>query len=409
MDFPDAHSQLPNDDYPTAPVVAAITRVEPSDEDHLEEYLATLQRADGTLQPFIEYLTTGALPPEDRQARRVALTSTKYTLIDQILYRVADDTTLRVIPPSSFRRKLFDEVHGGRFGAHLSGLKVYSELQRHYWWEGIRQDVNDWTQSCLTCTTYHVGRKVRPPLTPLPVSGAFDRVGVDVLQLPRTRRGNQYAVVFVDYLTKSPEVFAVPDQTSVTIAKLLVEEVISRHGVPSEVLSDRGKSYLSGLMKEAELLLGYKKLNTTAYHPQTDGLVERYNRTLISMLAKTTTRGGAEWDEQLPYVLFAYRASRQASTLESPFYLLYGRDPRLPVPEALSPRKNRVTMNLKEYGIELHAKLSAAWELARKSVQRAQKKQKEQYDRRVTPISPFREGERVFLYKPGEKTGKPGN
>ena len=124
------------------------------------------------------------------------------------------------------------------------------------------------------------------------------------------------------------------------------------------------------------------------------------------MLAKTTTRGGAEWDEQLPYVLFAYRASRQASTLESPFYLLYGRDSRLPVPEALSPRKNRVTMNLKEYGIELHAKLSAAWELARKSVQRAQKKQKEQYDRRVTPISPFREGERVFLYKPGEKTGE---
>ena len=126
---------------------------------------------------------------------------------------------------------------------------------------------------------------------------AFDRVGVDVLQLPRTRRGNRYAVVFVDYLTKWPEVYAVSDQTSAT-------KVVSRHGVPSEVLSDRGKSFLSGLMKEVEVLLGFRKVNTTAYHPQTDGLVERYNRTLISMLAKVVHKEGPDWDEMLSYLLF---------------------------------------------------------------------------------------------------------
>ena len=176
--------------------------------------------------------------------------------------------------------------------------------------------------------------------------------------------------------------------------------------MPSEVLSDRGKSVLFGLMKEVEGLLGYSKVNTTAYHPQTDGLVERYNRTLTSMLAKTTTKDGTEWDEQLPYVMFVYRASQQASTHESSFYLLYGRDPRLPVPEVLSPKKTRVTVNLKEYGIEVHAKLSAAWELARKSVKQAQKRQKDHYDRHAMPTLPFREGERVFLYKPEERTGE---
>ena len=75
-----------------------------------------------------------------------------------------------------------------------------------------------------------------------------------------------------------------------------MEEIVSRHGVPSEVLSDCGRAFLSGLMKEVELLLGFKKANTTAYHPQTDGLIERYNRTLTAMLAKTVEKRGPEWD-----------------------------------------------------------------------------------------------------------------
>ena len=152
----------------------------------------------------------------------------------------------------------------------------------------------------LICVTHHTARRVKPPLTPIPVSGAFDRIGVDVVQFPRTSRGNRYAVIFVDYLTKWPEVYAVPDQSSATVARLLVEEVVSRHGVPGEILSDRGRTFLSGLMKEVVTLLGYHKVNTTAYHTETDGLVERYNRTLTAMLAKTVHKGGPEWDEMFP-------------------------------------------------------------------------------------------------------------
>ena len=111
-------------------------------------------------------------------------------------------------------------------------------------------------------------------------------MGVDVIQFPRTQDGTQYAVVFVDYLTKWLEVFAALDQSAATIAKLFVEEIISRHGVPADILLDRGKALLSGLMKEVGLLLGFHKVNTSGYHPQTDGLVERFNQTLITMLAK---------------------------------------------------------------------------------------------------------------------------
>ena len=102
-----------------------------------------------------------------------------------------------------------------------------------------------------------------------------------------------------------------------------MREIVSRHGVPSELLSDRGQAFLSGLLKEVQQQLGYKKVNTSAYHPQTDGLVERFNQTLTAMLAKTVERGGKDWDQRLPFVLFAYRASQQQSTLESSFFSLW--------------------------------------------------------------------------------------
>ena len=126
-----------------------------------------------------------------------------------MLHHVEDDSTLRVIPPTSYRRRLFEEAHAGVCGAHLSDVKVHSTLRRHYWWGGMRRDITSWTRSCLICATYSPGRKYKPPLTPIPVAGPFDRIGVDVLQLPRTKGGNKYAVVFVDYLTKWPEVYAV--------------------------------------------------------------------------------------------------------------------------------------------------------------------------------------------------------
>ena len=90
--------------------------------------------------------------------------------------------------------------------------------------------------------------------------------------------------------------------------------------------------------------MGVKKVNTTAYHPQTDGLVEHFNRTLIDMLAKTT-KAGVEWDERIPYVLFAYRASVQASTGETPFFLLYVRDPPLAT-ELVLPSVRRAVRQL---------------------------------------------------------------
>ena len=232
----DALSRFPlatsADDNPTCGVVATITAGE------TEEGLSAEQRQDTELAVIIQYIETGVLPEDGKLAKQIALTSHLYTLQDGVLYRVEKDATLRVVPPSTFRRRLFQEAHTE---AHLSDTKVHSELQRHSWWDGMRRDITNWTRAFLTCATLNTGRMVRPPLSPIPVSGPFDRVGVDILQLPCTKCGNRYAIVVMDYLTKWPEAFPAPDQSSATVARVLVEEVMSRHGVPSEILSTEAR------------------------------------------------------------------------------------------------------------------------------------------------------------------------
>ena len=147
-------------------------------------------------------MVNGELPTDDRKAREMLLGQSEFTVLDGVLYRLEKDKTLRIIPPTRDRHRLYLEVHEGVFSGHLRQVKVHSQLSRHYWWPGMRKDIDTWCRACVKCASRSVRRAVKPRLTPIPVGGPFDRVGVDVLQLPRTKRGNRYAVVMMDYLTK---------------------------------------------------------------------------------------------------------------------------------------------------------------------------------------------------------------
>ncbi len=149
--------------------------------------------------------------------------------------------------------------------------------------------------------------------------------------LPQSRQGNRHLLVFVDYLTKWPEVYALPEATAEAVARIYVEQIICRHGAPEALLSDRGKQFLSEVLRHVNEYLQVRKINTTPYHPQTDGLVERFNSTLENLLAKFGNDHQDNWDDLLPYVLSAYCMSLHEATGDTPFYLLYGCDPYLPV------------------------------------------------------------------------------
>ena len=366
------------------------------------------QPKDSELNEIILYLEENQLPEDMVKAKKIALESSQYELLNGVLYHTtpAQPGTLCVVVPQDLRTDLLTEAHSGKFSGHFAERRVYNLLRCRYWWKGMHADVKRHCRACLTCATRKgTGRAFKPPLQPIPVGGPFHRVGVDVLQLPLTESGNQYVVIFLDYLTKWVEAFAVPDQSAITIAKLLVEEIFCRHGAPEHLLSDRGANFLSNLIQDVCKYLNIKKVNTSGYHPQTDGLVERFNSTLINMLSKCAKKNGKDWDKQLPYVLFAYRASVQASTKESPFYLLYGRDPRLPSECALTVPTTPYMIDLQDYRSELTTSLSDAWLTAKEHIAHAQDKQKQQYDKKAKE-SPVKVGDRVMVHMPGTVKGK---
>jgi len=169
-------------------------------------------------------------------------------------------------------------------------------------------------------------------LHPIKVGQPFDRLGMDIVgPLPTTKRGNKYIVVATEYLTKWPEAHAIPDAKAASVISFFHEDIICRHGCPKELLTDQGTHFVNEMLNSLCKRLGIRHRLSTAYHPQTNGLVERFNKTLCELLAKYSSEWKEDWDVFLPSALFAYRTMRQNTTRYEPFYLTYGRDATLPI------------------------------------------------------------------------------
>ena len=165
-----------------------------------------------------------------------------------------------------------------------------------------------------------------------------------------------------------------PNQKSERIVRLLVEEVIPLFSVPESLLSDRGTNLLSHLMTDVCALLGITKLNTTAHHPQCDGMVEHFNRTLKALLRKHAAVYGSQWDQYLPGVLWAYRNVPHDSTNEKPSFLLLGVDCRTPTEAAMLPPHDLEAVEVSDYREEMILSLSTARRMAAESIRAAQAK-----------------------------------
>ena len=176
-------------------------------------------------------------------------------------------------------------------------------------------------------------------------------------------------------------------------------------GVPKKLLSDRETNLLSFLMQDVCHLLGIQKINTTAYHPQTNGMVERFNRTLKTVLRKHVELRGKQWDQHLYAVLHAYRNTPHDTTREKPSYLLFGKDLRTPTEAAYLPEtKNRNVESLETYWEKFMTGLTVARQLAAETMLKAQKKYKKYYDR-GTELNPVHKTDWVMIKFPHEETG----
>ena len=229
----------------------------------------------------------------------------------------------------------------------------------------------------------------------------FQKIAMGIVgPLPRSRSGNRYVLVICDYATRYPE--AVPMRTvgAESVAEELVK-MFARVGIPGKILTDQGSNFTSQLLTEMYRLLHIRPIRTTPYHPQTDGLVERFNQTLKSMLRKFATQKKKDWDKLIPYVLFAYREVTQRSTRFSPFELLYGREVRGPLDVLRESwvARERNTESVVSHVLAIRERMEQMSSLVKESLEKAQQSQKAWYDQTARDRT-LNEGDMVLVLLP---------
>ena len=333
-------------------------------------------------------------------------------LHDGLLVRRYEDsdtnrTIRQAIVPQSKRREVLKFSHDVQTSGHLGMKKTLSKVRQNYYWPGVSQDVKIYVSGCEIC------QKGKEPIpskrAPMQVARSgypMERIAVDIMgELPETERGNKYVLVVSDYFTKWTECYPMPNMEAATVAKLLVEQLFTRFGVPEQIHSDQGRQFESNLFAEMCKLLQIDKTRTTPYHPQSDGMVERFNKTLCAMLRAYIDENHENWDGLLPYVTMAYRATCHESTGTSPNMSVFGHDTRTPLDLVYQMPPNVKTAPSNTWVWELQDRLESVHTFVREHTGMSVQRQKKVYDKRLA-FENFNVGDNVYVLFPVKKTGQ---
>jgi len=294
----------------------------------VQEGLRTAQRLDRNLTGIIRYLEDRELPDDRRERDRIMQEAPEYFLRERLLHR-----GLRLVIPTDLQLTYLSEAHGSRLGGHMGEHRTLDRLS-HCFWKGMTRDAKAHVKACTSCCL----RKPKPPrikpqlVTTLPDPyQPFTEVNIDmVVGLPTTTRGNTCILTVTDKMSRWVEAYPLPNSTAGTVATVLACEFIARYGCPIRIVSDRGSNFTSDLLRQVIRVLNIQQQFSPAYCPWINGSVERMNGSIIRMLSNYVNEHRDNWDIELPFVLFAYRAARNRMTGYSPFQLVYGTEARVP-------------------------------------------------------------------------------
>ena len=235
---------------------------------------------------------------------------------NDILYKLVTTSSLSKtkyeVPyvPSTLVNALLHASHNDPMsGGHFSFERTYNKLKHHYWWPGMRHIIRNHIKSCSLCQSFNASRqkKFGRLHTISPPDGPFQIIGIDYCgPLKTSPRGNKYVLVITDYFTRYVTAISLPNCTAKTTAESLFNEFFCQFGVPETIVSDRGTHFQNQLMANMRLLIGYNHIYSTPYHPQSNGIVERFNSTFISQISKLQDDELNNRDEYLEAVVFAY-------------------------------------------------------------------------------------------------------
>ena len=380
--------------------VSCSTDVIPTELDKTTSKLSNInwmkeQRLDPNLGVIIRLIESGQLFKRKLQGKdstelKSFLRNKRCLKLNKdVLYRksYSDNSTTKktmwqLVVPKLFREKALSGCHDDV--GHQGILRTLSLLRERFYWPGMQEEATQYVMCCSRC----LRRKTPPqvaPLQPILVTQPLELVHMDYLSLEPSKGNIENVLVITDHFTRYALAYPSKTQTAQATARILWDNFICHYGFPEKFISDQGRNFESDLIKELCKIAGVKKVHTTPYHPQGNGQCERFNSTLCNMLGTLSDEEKSDWKSHLGCMTHAYNCTKHASTTYSPYYLMFGRHPRLPIDIEFGLHKPNCSDNSSKsrYIQKLRRRLNYAFQKASKYSDQQAKKYKQGYDKSV--------------------------
>uniref|UniRef100_A0A8C5QC51 Gypsy retrotransposon integrase-like protein 1 n=1 Tax=Leptobrachium leishanense TaxID=445787 RepID=A0A8C5QC51_9ANUR len=301
----------------------------------------------------------------------------------------------QLVLPQKYRGLVLRSLHD--FHGHLGIDKTFGLIQDRFYWPYMKESVEVYCRRCRRC----IQRKTLPtrvaPMGHLKSSGPMDLVCMDFLCIEPDSTGNNNVLVITDHYTRYAQAYPTKDQKAVTVAKLLWQKFFAHYGFPKRLHTDQGRDFESRLIKEMLKLLQIEKSRTTPYHPEGDALPERFNRTLLDMLGTLKDVQKRRWSQHVETLVHAYNCTRHESTGFSPYFLMFGREARLPIDIRLGVSSDGMSHESHyQYVKNLKTNLQRAYELAERATDKINENNKRRYDSKIR-YKDIQPGDKVLL------------
>lgn len=377
------------------------------------EELQEKQSEDPVLSQVLSYVSRGRRPSRRERAKETLKTLKtlkqweKLKMLDGVLYRVCKDQLTgkkrwQYIVPASLTEQVLQGVHDA--AGHQGQARTLHLTRERFFWVGMERDVRDYVKCCERCVVSKTPEpEARAPLESVKTTRPLELVCLDFWSAEDRKGKSIDVLVITDHFTKLAHAFTCHDQSAKQVARQLWDRYFCIYGFPERVHSDQGATFESHLIRELLQITGVKKSRTTAYHPMGNGHTERFNRTLGSMIRALPPRDKQKWPQMLQTLTFAYNCTAHESTGYAPFYLMYGRIPRLPVDVMFhSVCRDGTVTDYGSYVAKMRDDLKEALNLAHANASASQQRQAEFYNRREKGKD-IDEGDRVLLANKGER------
>ena len=309
----------------------------------------------------------------------------------------------QIVIPEKYRKTIYEELHE-KLG-HLSAERVIQLAQERFYWPHLGDDIEHYVRRVCQCLkSRKPNREQRAPLVNIKTSEPFEIVSIDYVHLDKSKGGFEYLLVVVDHFTRYVQVYPTRNKGGRTAADKIFNDYFLRFGFAKKLHHDQGGEFENNLFKRLHELCGVEASRTTPYHPSGNGQVERMNRTIINMLKTLPEKFKSNWKDHVQKLAFAYNCTKNDATSFSPFYLLFGRSPRLPIDLMFNIDPESEDLKHDEYSEKWKAAMEEAYLIARNNAKKNAAQGKKNYDQKIFGAN-LSVGDRVLVRNLSERGG----